>query len=51
LKSTLNHGMETDLRAAMEIERKSYAMLRSSHDYREGVESFFEKRDPSYEGR
>jgi len=51
LKSTLNRGMDTNLAAAMEIERKAYALLRSTHDYREGVESFFEKRDPEYEGR
>lgn len=51
LKSTLNHGMDTNLRAAMEIERKAYAMLRSTHDYDEGVRSFFEKREPTYEGR
>jgi len=51
LKSTLNRGMDAGLSAAMEIERKAYAMLRSTHDYREGVESFFEKRDPDYEGR
>jgi 2-oxoglutaroyl-CoA hydrolase len=51
LKSTLNHGMDTNLRAAMEIERKAYAMLRSSHDYHEGVTSFFERREPEYEGR
>jgi 2-oxoglutaroyl-CoA hydrolase len=51
LKATLNRGMDTNLAAAMEIERKAYAMLRSTHDYREGVESFFEKRDPEYEGR
>ncbi len=51
LKAALNRGMDTNLTAAMEIERKAYAMLRSTHDYREGVESFFEKRDPEYEGR
>jgi len=51
LKSALNHGMDTNLRAAMEIERKAYAMLRSTHDYHEGVTSFFERRDPEYEGR
>jgi 2-oxoglutaroyl-CoA hydrolase len=51
LKETLNHGMDTNLSAAMEIERKAYAMLRSTHDYREGVTSFFEKREPEYEGR
>jgi 2-oxoglutaroyl-CoA hydrolase len=51
LKSTLTHGMDTNLSAAMEIERKAYAMLRSTHDYQEGVTSFFERRDPGYEGR
>jgi 2-oxoglutaroyl-CoA hydrolase len=51
LKGVLNRGMGTDLAAAMEIERKAYAMLRSTRDYREGVEAFFEKRDPGYEGR
>ena len=51
LKSTLNRGMDASLSAAMEIERKAYAMLRSTHDYREGVDSFFERRDPDYEGR
>jgi hypothetical protein len=51
LKSTLNHGMDTNLRAAMEIERKAYAMLRSTHDYHEGVTSFFERREPEYTGR
>jgi 2-oxoglutaroyl-CoA hydrolase len=50
LKSTLNRGMDTNLSAAMEIERKAYAMLRSTHDYREGVDSFFERRDPEYRG-
>jgi len=25
-------------------------MLRSTHDYREGVDSFFERRDPEYRG-
>jgi 2-oxoglutaroyl-CoA hydrolase len=51
LKETLNIGMDTNLSAAMEIERKAYSMLRSTHDYREGVTSFFEKRDPKFEGR
>jgi 2-oxoglutaroyl-CoA hydrolase len=51
LKSTLNQGMDTNLRAAMEIERKAYAMLRSTHDYEEGVRSFFERREPQFEGR
>jgi 2-oxoglutaroyl-CoA hydrolase len=50
LKETLNIGMDTNLSAAMEIERKAYAMLRSTRDYREGVTSFFEKRDPRYSG-
>lgn len=51
LKETLNLGMDTNLSAAMEIERKAYAMLRSTYDYQEGVTAFFEKREARFEGR
>ena len=51
LKTVLNKGAAAPLEAALELERKSYAWLRSSHDYEEGVKSFLEKREPKYIGR
>ena len=47
----LNKGAEAPLETALELERKSYAWLRSTHDYEEGVKSFLEKREPKYIGR
>jgi 2-oxoglutaroyl-CoA hydrolase len=51
LKTVLNRGAEAPLETALELERKAYAWLRSTHDYTEGVTSFLEKRPPKYEGR
>ena len=51
LKMVLNRGAEAPLETALELERKSYAWLRSTQDYAEGVTSFLEKRPPKYVGR
>jgi enoyl-CoA hydratase/carnithine racemase len=51
LKMVLNRGIEAPLDTALELERKSYAWLRSTHDYEEGVRSFVDKRAPKFEGR
>jgi enoyl-CoA hydratase/carnithine racemase len=51
LKMVLNRGAEAPLDTALELERKAYAWLRSTHDYTEGVTSFLEKRPPKYIGR
>jgi 2-oxoglutaroyl-CoA hydrolase len=51
LKMVLNRGAEAPLETALELERKAYAWLRSTHDYAEGVTSFLEKRPPKYIGR
>jgi len=51
LKTVLNRGAEAPLETALELERKAYAWLRSTHDYAEGVTAFLEKRPPRYEGR
>jgi enoyl-CoA hydratase/carnithine racemase len=51
LKMVLNRGAEAPLETALELERKAYAWLRSTHDYQEGVTSFLEKRPPKYTGR
>src|ERR687888_78997 len=50
LKLVLNRGADAPLDTALELERKAYAWLRSTHDYEEGVRSFLEKRPPSYRG-
>jgi enoyl-CoA hydratase/carnithine racemase len=51
LKMVLNRGADAPLETALELERKAYAWLRSTHDYEEGVRSFVEKRPPTYRGR
>jgi enoyl-CoA hydratase/carnithine racemase len=51
LKMVLNRGADAPLETALELERKSYAWLRSTADYAEGVTSFLEKRPPKYVGR
>src|SRR6266571_1250606 len=51
LKTVLNRGAEAPLETALELERKAYAWLRSTHDYAEGVTAFLEKRPPKYTGR
>ncbi len=51
LKTVLNRGADAPLETALELERKAYAWLRSTHDYEEGVKSFVEKRAPRYRGR
>jgi enoyl-CoA hydratase/carnithine racemase len=51
LKMVLNRGADAPLETALELERKAYAWLRSTHDYEEGVRSFVDKRAPKYTGR
>jgi 2-oxoglutaroyl-CoA hydrolase len=49
-KRVLNHVYDAPLHMGMEIEGYAYGMLRSSHDFREGVEAFGEKRKPEFDG-
>jgi enoyl-CoA hydratase/carnithine racemase len=51
LKLVINRGADAPLETALELERKAYAWLRSTHDYAEGVTAFLEKRPPRYTGR
>ncbi len=51
LKTVLQRGADAPLETALELERKAYAWLRSTHDYAEGVTAFLDKRAPRYEGR
>ena len=49
-KGILNGAQDAPLHVGIELEGQAYGRLRSSHDFREGVESFHEKRKPEFQG-
>lgn len=50
-KRVLNHAYDGPLGLGLEVEGLAYGLLRTSHDFEEGVTAFVEKRKPQFEGR
>lgn len=51
IKSVLNAAQNTSVEAGIEIEGQAYSRLRSSEDFKEGVDAFHGKRKPKFTGK
>lgn len=49
-KRVLNHAYDGPLHLGLEVEGLAYGLLQQTHDFREGVQAFVEKRPASYTG-
>jgi len=49
-KRVLNHAYDGPLHLGLEIEGLAYGLLQQTHDFREGVRAFVEKRPATYTG-
>jgi 2-oxoglutaroyl-CoA hydrolase len=50
-KRVLNQVYDAPLHVGLELEGLAYGVIKSTYDFREGVESFVEKRPPEFQGR
>ncbi|MBI5119383.1 MAG: enoyl-CoA hydratase/isomerase family protein [Rhodospirillales bacterium] len=51
IKEAVLAGMDATLETALALERKSFQLLFSSQDQKEGMKAFLEKRKPVFEGK
>lgn len=51
IKAAVNLCPDASLEAGLAFERTAHAVLRVSHDRREGIQAFVEKREPHFAGR
>ena len=49
-KMLINKSLETDLLSGLELEARSFGTLAATHDLKEGVLAFMEKRRPNFNG-
>lgn len=49
-KEVINRGSETDLDHGLDIEQKAFGLTFSTHDQKEGMRAFLEKRKPTWKG-
>ncbi len=51
IKEIINAGLNAPLETALMLERKAFQLQFATHDQKEGMRAFMEKRKPSFEGR
>lgn len=51
IKEIVNAGLDVPLDAALKLERKALLLQYATHDQKEGMKAFLEKRAPKFEGR
>jgi len=51
VKEAINRAFETSLAEGVRFERRAFHALFSTHDQKEGMTAFVEKRSPSFQNR
>jgi enoyl-CoA hydratase len=49
-RQAVRHGVENTFREGMELERRNFILLFDTHDQKEGMQAFLEKREAEFQG-